>query len=169
MQSQDSLKNIVLIGVPGAGKSTTGVILAKALQKKFIDTDLVIQETTGQLLQEIIDSAGPEAFKKLEEETILSLTVCNTVIATGGSVVYSRNAMEHLKAGGVIVYLRISFEEMERRLKNIAARGIVLVAGESLREMYDERIPLYETYADIIIDCSQDAFETVVGTIVDRL
>jgi shikimate kinase len=154
--------------MPGAGKSTMGVVLAKALGLKFIDTDLAIQEKIGRLLQEIIDTEGAGAFKKIEEETILSQHVHHAVIATGGSVVFSETAMEYLKREGVVVYLRISFEEMEKRLRNITTRGIVLNKGQSLREMYDERVPLYEKYADITIDCSGDDFETVVGQVVDE-
>ncbi len=163
------MKNIILIGMPGAGKSTMGVILAKTLGMKFIDTDIAIQEMTGRLLQEIIDTGGPEAFKKIEEETILSLHCHNTVIATGGSAVFSRRAMEHLKSKGIVVYLEISFEEMERRLRNITTRGLVLSRGETLHEMYDERIPLYEKYADVTIDCSKDPFETSVEKVIDVL
>lgn len=163
------MKNIILIGMPGAGKSTAGVILAKTLGLDFIDTDIVIQEHVGRLLQEIIDAEGPEVFKKIEETTILALHCHNTVIATGGSVVFSERALHHLKSGGVVVYLKISFDEMERRLKNITNRGIVLVAGESLREMYNERISLYEKYADITITCSDNDFETVVGDIINTL
>jgi len=163
------MKNIVLIGMPGAGKSTVGVILAKARGMHFTDTDIVIQKTAGRLLQDIIDTDGPEAFKQLEEETVLSLHRRNTVIATGGSVVFSEQAMEHLKKEGVVVYLKISFEEMEKRIRNITTRGIVLVAGQSLRAMYDQRIPLYETYADITIDCSDEDFETVVGNVMDEV
>jgi len=168
-ESTGPLKNIVLIGMPGAGKSTVGVILAKALRRHFLDTDIVIQEQAGRLLQEIIDTDGPEAFKRLEEETVLSLHRRNTVIATGGSVVFSRRAMEHLKKEGIVVYLKISFEEMENRLRNITTRGIVLSHGETLREMYDERVPLYEKYADITVSCSEEDFETVVGKVIDAL
>ena len=163
------MKNIVLIGMPGAGKSTMGVILAKALRKKFVDTDLAIQERTGRLLQEIIDTNGPGAFKKIEEETILSHTFHNTVIATGGSVVFSEKAMQHHKSGGAIIYLAISFDEMKRRLRNITTRGIVLVKGESLRGMYDERVPLYEKYADITIDCENEDFEDSVAKVMEEL
>ncbi len=162
-------KNIVLIGMPGAGKSTAGVILAKTLGMKFADTDIVIQEKSGRFLQEIIDTEGPDAFKKIEEATILSLNHHNEVIATGGSVVFSRRAMECLKKDGVVVYLKISFEEMEKRLINIKTRGIVLTSGQSLRDMYNQRIPLYEKYADIIIDCSEECFEAVVGKVIEKL
>ncbi|MHB8053472.1 MAG: shikimate kinase, partial [Methanoregula sp.] len=124
------MKNIIIIGMPGAGKSTVGVILAKTLGMNFTDTDIVIQETSGRLLQEIIDTEGPESFLKIEENAILSLQGQNAVIATGGSVVFSGRAMEHLKRDGVVLYLAISFEEMARRLNNITTRGIVLVAGQ---------------------------------------
>lgn len=168
-ENTSPMKNIVLIGMPGAGKSTVGVILAKALRRHFIDTDLVIQEHAGRLLQDIIDTDGPDAFKTLEEKTVLSLHRQDTVIATGGSVVFSRLAMKHLKSQGVVVYLKISFEEMEKRLSNITTRGIVLSRGETLREMYDERIPLYGKYADITIECSDEDFETVVGKVMKEL
>jgi len=163
------MKNIILIGMPGAGKSTMGVILAKTRGMKFIDTDIMIQETTGRLLQEIIDTDGPGAFKTLEEKTILSLHCHKTVIATGGSVVFSERAMEHLKSGGIVVYLQISFDEMAKRLHNSTARGIVLIAGQDLRDMYDQRIPLYEKYADITIDCSKDDFEICVESVIAQL
>lgn len=168
-ENSDPMKNIVLIGMPGAGKSTTGVILAKALRRHFIDTDLLIQERAGRLLQDIIDTDGPDAFKTLEEETVLSLHRKSAVIATGGSVVFSGMAMEYLKSNGVVVYLKISFKEMEKRLRNITTRGIVLSRGETLREMYDERIPLYERYADMTVECSDEDFETVVGNVIREM
>jgi len=163
------MKNIILIGMPGAGKSTVGVILAKTLGMKFIDTDIAIQENAGKLLQDIIDAKGPAAFLKTEEATILSLNFHNAVIATGGSVVFSERAMKHLKSKGIVIYLKISFDEMKSRLNNITTRGIVLIAGQSLRDMYDQRIPLYETYADITIDCSKGDFETVVRNVIDEV
>jgi len=163
------MNNIVIIGMPGAGKSTMGVILAKTLGRNFTDTDIVAQETTGRLLQEIIDGEGTAAFLKTEEKTILSLHCHHAVIATGGSVVFSGKAMEHLKKDSVVIYLKISFEEMVRRLDNSTTRGIVLVAGQSLHDMYSQRVPLYEKYADITIDCSGGDFEKCVGNVVNGL
>jgi shikimate kinase len=163
------MKNIILIGMPGAGKSTVGVILAKTLGMTFVDTDIAIQERTGRLLQEIIDADGPAAFLKTEDESILSLHCRNSVIATGGSVVFSGKAMEHLTEDGVVVYLAISFDEMAKRLKNITTRGIVLFSGESLFDMYHERVPLYEKYADITVDCSDGDFEDIVGEVIGEI
>jgi shikimate kinase len=162
------MTSIILIGMPGAGKSTAGVILAKTLGMHFIDTDIVVQERAGRLLQEIIDADGAAGFLAAEEAAILSLHAENAVLATGGSVVLSAKAMAHLKKDGVAVYLEISFAEMERRLRNITARGIVLLPGQGLREMYDQRRPLYEKYADITIACAGEDFETVVGAIIRK-
>jgi len=163
------MKNIILIGMPGAGKSTVGVILAKTLGMTFVDTDIAIQERAGRLLQEIIDTEGPDAFLKIEEETILSLHCRNCVIATGGSVVFSRKAMDSLKMEGVAMYLKISCEEMVRRLSNITTRGIVLIAGQSLPDMYQQRVPMYEKFADITVDCEDEDFEEVVGRVIGEL
>ena len=163
------MKSVVLIGMPGAGKSTAGVILAKVLGRKFIDTDLVIQEESGRLLQEIIDTQGPEAFLDIEEKTVLSRDFSGSVVATGGSVVFSKTAMAHLKAEGIVVYLKISYKEMVHRLTNITTRGIVLPRGQGLREMYDERAPLYGKYADITVDCTGGDFEEIVKKILAQL
>ena len=162
-------ENIVLIGMPGAGKSTVGVVLAKTLGMQFIDTDILIQERAGRMLQEILDTDGPDAFKRIEEEAILSLHPRRAVIATGGSVVFSGDAMAHLKSAGSIVYLEISYAEMEARLKNITTRGILLLPGQNLRKMYDERISLYETYADLTVACTGGDLESVVGSVIGAL
>jgi shikimate kinase len=161
--------NIILIGMPGAGKSTVGILLSKTLGMRFIDTDIVLQEQSGKLLQEMIRTVGTGAFLKTEEEILLSLQCRNTVIATGGSAVFSCEAMEHLATLGIVVYLKVTFDEMVLRLRNITTRGIVLFEGQDLHEMYDLRIPLYEMYANITIDCAGTDMETIVETVVRKL
>lgn len=158
--------NIVLIGMPGTGKSTCGVLAAKALLKNFFDTDLLLQNLEGKRLQSIINENGIEYFNKAEERAILSLDIQGTVIATGGSVVYSEKAMAHLRSLGKIIYLRLGYEEMEKRIKNITTRGIVLKEGETLLDMYNERAPLYERYADEILNCDGMTVEETVESIV---
>lgn len=158
--------NIVLIGMPGSGKSTCGVLAAKALLKNFFDTDLLLQNLEGKRLQSIINENGIEYFNKAEERAILSLDIQGTVIATGGSVVYSEKAMAHLRSLGKIIYLRLGYEEMEKRIKNITTRGIVLKDGETLLDMYNERAPLYERYADEILNCDGMTVEETVESIV---
>ncbi len=158
--------NIVLIGMPGSGKSTCGVLAAKALLKNFFDTDLLLQNLEGKRLQSIINENGIEYFNKAEERAILSLDIQGTVIATGGSVVYSEKAMAHLRSLGKIIYLRLSYDEMEGRIKNITTRGIVLKNGETLLDMYNERTVLYEKYADEILNCDGMTVEETVESIV---
>ena len=161
--------NIVLIGMPASGKSTAGVILAKVLGKKFIDTDLVIQEREKALLSEIIKDKGVAGFMKTEEEAILSVDVNNTVIATGGSAVYGEKAMEHLKENGTVVYLKVEKDELFKRLTKIKERGVVLREGENIEEMYDSRIVLYEKYADIIIEERDSTIEETISKIQNEL
>lgn len=144
--------NIVLIGMPGVGKSTIGVILAKVLGYQFIDTDLVIQKEEGKLLKDIIAKVGPEGFIEVENRINASIEAENAIIATGGSVIYGRKAMEHLSTIGTIIYLSLPFEELEKRLSDIKGRGVVLKEGQTLKDLYYERTPLYEKYADIVID-----------------
>ena len=145
-------KNVVLIGMPGAGKSTIGVILAKMLGKDFIDADLVIQKEEGRLLREIIEQEGPDGFLEVENRVNAGLTPERAVIATGGSVVYGKKAMEHLSEIGVVVYLRLSYESVNRRLRDIRGRGVVLRDGQTLKDLYEERVSLYEKYAEVTVE-----------------
>jgi len=163
------MKNIVLTGMPGAGKSSVGVILAKTLGMNFIDTDIVLQENTGRRLQEIIDTEGIDTFLKTEERVITSLRCINSVIATGGSVVFSEKSMNFLKNEGIIIYLYIGYEELVRRVNNITTRGIVLGTGQSLLDLYNQRIPLYEKYADMTVDCSDTDVEKIVENVTNKL
>ena len=144
--------NIVLIGMPGVGKSTIGVILAKVLGYQFIDADLVIQKEEGKLLKDIIAQVGPEGFIEVENRVNASICAENSIIATGGSVIYGKEAMEHLKEIGTILYLSLPYEEIEKRLSDIKGRGVVLKKGQTLKDLYDERTVLYEKYADVIIN-----------------
>lgn len=146
------MNNITLIGMPGVGKSTIGVILAKVLGYQFLDSDLLIQKEENRKLSEIIAQEGNEGFKKIENRVNASIEAERTVIATGGSVVYCREAMEHLKSVGTVVYLKLSLSALSRRLGNLKGRGVLLKEGQTLRDLYEERTPLYELYADIVID-----------------
>ena len=162
-------ENLVLIGMSGAGKSTLGVLLAKALGLQFTDTDLLIQAQTGKFLQEIIDSEGVERFMQIEEDVVSRLSLQGSVIATGGSVVYSERAMAHLKKRALTVYLYVDFEELKGRLSNITTRGIVFKGKNDLCSVYQERLPLYERYADLRIDCTACEIETAVERIVEAV
>ena len=152
---------ITLIGLPSSGKSTLGVLLAKALGYRFIDADLVIQERTGKLLHEIIAESGAEEFIRIENEINQTIGGDKVVIATGGSAVYGSEAMAHFKSLGRVVYIRIPFETLEKRLGDYSHRGVVIREGKTLRDMYRERIPLYEKYADITVDSTDTMYETV--------
>ena len=158
--------NIILIGMPGAGKSTIGVILAKVLGKDFIDADLVIQKEEGRLLSQIIEENGTEGFLKVEERVNRGLNTKNAVIATGGSVVYGHLAMEHLEKIGTVMYLKLSYETVISRLRDIRGRGVVLREGQTLKELYEERVVLYEKYAHVIVE--EDGF-TVEETLEKTL
>ncbi len=163
------MKNIVLIGMPASGKSTVGVILAKILGKDFLDTDLLIQQREGVLLKDIIAQRGVDGFLKCEEEALLSVDRKNTVIATGGSAVYSEAAMERFKAEGTICYLRVEKEELFHRLKNVKERGVVLRHGETVEQMYENRLRLYEKYADIVISERGRTIEDTVQLLLRKL
>lgn len=148
----DNMGNIVLIGMPGCGKSTVGVVLAKVMGYHFIDADLLIQDRENRLLSEIIEEEGPEGFNRIENEVNASIDAERTVIATGGSVVYGKEAMAHLREIGVIIYLRLSLNELHNRLGDLVERGISMKEGQGLEELYDERTPLYEQHAHLIVD-----------------
>ena len=163
------MKNIVLIGMPGCGKSTCGVLVAKTFCMDFWDTDLLIQKNVKMPLQKIIDTKGSEYFRSAEEAACLAFPFQNAVVATGGSVVYSPKAMERLKENASAVYLRISFETMRRRIADIEHRGILLRNGETLEDMFCERQPLYEKYADLTIDCDGRGVEKTVSGIVEAV
>ena len=163
------MANVVLVGMPGCGKSTVGVLLAKALGMEFLDTDVLLQAREGRLLQRMIDEDGVEMFLKREEAAVLSLCCDRTVIATGGSVVYSDASVEHLRSCGKIVYLELAFEQIERRLSNLATRGVALRPGQTLRALYEERTPLYRRAADIILHADGLGIEQTVDALKDRL
>ena len=163
------MKNIVLTGMPGVGKSTIGVILAKQLGYEFVDSDLVIQRRENRLLSEIIEHEGVDGFIEIENQVNASLSVEKSVIATGGSVVYGREAMEHLKKTGKIIYLQISYPALEKRLGNLKGRGVILRKGQTLKHIYEERIPLYEMYADYIIDEENLDIEDTLQKILETI
>lgn len=145
--------------MPGSGKSTCGVVAAKMLLKNFFDTDLLIQNIEGISLQNIINEKGNDYFERAEEQAILSLDIQGSVIATGGSVVYSEKAMKHLKSLGKIIYLHLDYEHMCKRISNLSTRGIVMKNGETLKDMYNERLPLYEKWADYTVECNHNSVE----------
>lgn len=159
--------NIILIGMPGVGKSTVGVILAKVLGYQFVDSDLVIQKEEGKLLKEIIAEVGPEGFIEVENRINASLEVSNSIVATGGSVVYGKEAMEHLKEIGIVVYLSLPYEEINKRLSDIKGRGVVLREGQTLKDLYEERTVLYEKYADVRIDETGLNVEATIEAILE--
>jgi len=160
-------RNIVLIGMPGAGKSTVGVVLAKRMGYRFVDSDLVIQEKEGKLLHELIEEHGVEGFWKIENDVNASLDMEKSVIATGGSAIYGTQAMEHLKEIGCVVYLKLSYEEIAERLGDLNARGVTLMPGQTLHDLYEERTPLYEKYADTIVECDGKMLREIVKEIAD--
>ena len=161
--------NIILIGMPGCGKSTVGVVLAKALGMDFIDSDLVIQKVTGKRLSAIIDESGDAGFREVENRVNADLTAENSIIATGGSVVYGEEAMRHLKEIGTVVYLKLSCKTIADRLGDLHARGVTIKPGWTLQDLYNERIPLYEKWADVTVDCENLLLREVVQYILDHV
>lgn len=161
--------NIVLIGMPGVGKSTVGVILAKVLGYQFVDADLLIQKSEGKLLKDIIAEKGTDGFIEVENRVNASIKAENTIIATGGSVIYGKEAMAHLKEIGTVVYLHVPFATLEKRLADIKGRGVVLKEGQTLYDLYLERTPLYEKYADLEISEEGLNVEQTVDKLIENL
>lgn len=163
------MNNVILIGMPGAGKSTVGVVLAKKLGYRFLDSDLVIQEKCGKLLHQLIEERGEAGFLMLENEINGDIRGDKMVIATGGSAVYGKEAMAHFKDIGRIVYLRLPYEELKERLGDLHERGVVIREGSTLKDLYEERILLYEKYADLTIDCGGRDIRSIVEEIAGYL
>ena len=163
------MQNVILIGMPGAGKSTVGVVLAKKLGYAFLDADLVIQSRQGKLLHEIISERGVEGFWQVEEAVNESIRTDRTVIATGGSAVYGERAMAHYQEIGTIVYLSLPLKEIRQRLGDLDERGVTLRKGQDLAGLYEERVPLYEKYAHITVDCENLSIRDIVEKIARML
>jgi shikimate kinase len=164
-----ALRNVVLIGMPGAGKSTVGVLLAKALARQFVDTDLLLQAAGGAPLHKLLADLGTAGFRALEERQILALTARDTVIATGGSVVYSAPAMAHLRTLGRLVYLELPLATLQQRLGDLRARGVVMAPGQTLAALYAERVPLYRQYAELTVPCAGLSHYGCVSALLERL
>lgn len=158
--------NIILIGMPGVGKSSVGVVLAKALGYHFVDSDLVIQQTEGRLLSEIIEEKGNDGFIEVENNINSKIDVKRTVLATGGSAVYGTEAMEHFRNIGTILYMKASFETIDSRLSNLVGRGVAMKKGQTLKELYEERCVLYERYADITLNVDKMSIEEIIVKIM---
>ncbi len=165
MKDTMTKQNIILIGMPGSGKSTVGVVLAKNLGYRFIDSDILIQNQYGKLLHEIIEDRGVEGFWNIENDVNASIQETQCVIATGGSAVYGGEAMAHLQEIGTVVYLQLSYESVQERLGDLNKRGVTLKQGQTLRVLYEERIPLYEQYAHIILNCEKKEIRDIVEEI----
>ena len=163
------MRNIILVGMPSCGKSTAGVILAKTINKNFVDTDLLIQRKEDMTLQEIINRYGNEYFFRTEEEVLMNFAGKDCVVATGGSAIYFDTAIEKLKENGTVVYLQVSLETVLERLNNIKTRGVTLMKGQTLKSLYEERIPLYEKHADIVICAEGCTVEETVERIIRKL
>ena len=161
--------NLTLIGMPGAGKSTVGIILAKNLSFGFIDTDVLIQINQQKSLQQILDESDHLNLRRIEEHEIMNLNIRSHVIATGGSAAYSTNAMSHLLNISKVIFLEVSFEEIERRIHNFKTRGIAKTEDQTFRDLYDERQSLYKKYADIIIDCNRSDQEEIAMRIAESI
>lgn len=163
------MQNIILVGMPSCGKSTVGVVLAKTMNKGFVDTDILIQQREKKTLQEIINQQGNDYFHQVEESVLLDFDGEDYVIATGGSAIYFDRAMEKFKEKGQIIYLQVSLDTVLERLSNIKTRGVTLEKGQTLADLYEQRIPLYEKHADLTITSDGCTVEEVVEQIVAAL
>ncbi|MCH5269003.1 MAG: shikimate kinase [Lachnospiraceae bacterium] len=159
------MNNVILIGMPGVGKSTVGVVLAKVLGYGFLDSDLLIQDRENLLLHELIDKYGLERFNQIESEVNASIEAEDTVIATGGSAIYGTEAMMHLKSIGTVVYLKLPYEEIVNRLGDLTERGVAIHPGETLATLYEKRAALYERYADVTVDCENLSIPEIIKKI----
>lgn len=160
-----SMNNIILIGMPGAGKSTIGVVLAKKLGYEFIDSDIVIQNTYKKILQELINEYGNDGFKQIENNVNKNINTTKCVIATGGSAIYGKEAMKHFNSIGTIVYLKLPYDEIKQRLGNLEERGVSIKKDQTLKDLYDERTPLYEKYSNVTINCLNKTIKEIVNEI----
>jgi len=161
------MKNIIFIGMPASGKSTVGVVIAKRLGYDFIDTDLLIQKQENRLLKEIIADVGNEGFLAIENQVNREVEAERAVISPGGSVIYCKEAMEHFKEIGTVVYLQVSFETINRRISNAKNRGVVLKEGQTLRDLYEERTKLFEKYADYIVSEEGLSLEETIDKVLE--
>lgn len=161
--------NIILIGMPGAGKSTVGVLLAKELAKDFVDTDVLIQVKQKTTLQDILDKNGYMELRRIEEQVLLNTTFTNHVVATGGSAVYSQKGMEHLRANGLAIFMEVSIDVLRQRIHNYETRGIAKRPEQSFEELFEERRQLYLKYADLVIDCNQGTPDIIVDKVKEQL
>lgn len=160
------MKNIIFIGMPTSGKSTIGIVVAKRLGMQFVDTDILIQEQEQRLLKDIISEEGNRGFLEIENQVNRDLVVTNAVIAPGGSVVYCEEAMRHFKEIGTVVYLKVSYEIIQNRIKDPKKRGVVLAEGQTLKMLYDERSQLFEKYADVVIDEGSNPIEETIERVL---
>ena len=161
--------NLILIGMPGSGKSTVGVVLAKQTARDFIDTDVIIQSSEGRTLQDIVDQDGYMALRRIEEKILRGISLRNHVIATGGSAVYSEAAMTHLKSDGLVAFLDVSLPTLAARIRDFGTRGLAKSPGQSLADLYEERLPLYRKYADLVIECERLPHEAVSAKIIEEV
>ncbi len=170
MDKLNGKNNIVLIGMPGVGKSSVGVVLAKILGYRFVDSDLLIQEQEGKRLHEIIDEKGIDGFLDIENRVNASINCEKCIIATGGSAIYGEEAMKHLSQIGTVLYLKVDYESLAKRLGNLQGRGVVIKEGRTLRDLYNERMPLYDKYAEVVVDeTGCDGVSETIARIMDKL